>query len=43
MAFGLGKVVKTGTAPSFTYTCTPLNPAAGDAAELPFFSFIEQI
>jgi hypothetical protein len=43
MAFGLGKVVKSGTAPNFTYTCTPLIPSAGDAAELPAFSFIEQI
>lgn len=42
MAFGLGKVVKTGT-DNFTYTCTPLFPAAGDAAELPYFSFVEQI
>jgi hypothetical protein len=43
MAFGLGKVVKSGTTPNFTYTCTPLFPASGDAAELPYFSFIEQI
>jgi hypothetical protein len=43
MAFGLGKVVKSGTAPNFTYTCTPLFPANGDAAELPYFSFVEQI
>ncbi|MBS1877715.1 MAG: hypothetical protein JSU00_31175 [Acidobacteria bacterium] len=43
MAFGLGKVVKSGTTPNFTYTCTPLFPANGDAAELPYFSFIEQI
>jgi len=43
MAFGLGKVVKSGTTPNFTYTCTPLLPANGDAAELPYFSFIEQI
>jgi hypothetical protein len=43
MAFGLGKVVKSGTSPNFTYTCTPLFPAAGDAGELPFFSFVEQI
>jgi hypothetical protein len=43
MAFGLGKVVKSGTSPNFTYTCTPLFPANGDAAELPYFSFIEQI
>jgi hypothetical protein len=43
MAFSLGKVVKSGTAPNFTYTCTPLFPANGDAAELPYFSFVEQI
>lgn len=43
MAFALGKVVKTGVAPNFTYTSTPLNPSAGDPAELPYFSFIEQI
>src|SRR5579884_4247490 len=43
MAFGLGKVVKSGASPNFTYTCTPLFPANGDAAELPYFSFIEQI
>lgn len=43
MAFGLGKVVKSGTTPNFTYTCTPLIPSNGDAAELPFFSYIEQI
>ena len=43
MAFGLGKVVKSGTTPNFTYTCTPLMPASGDAAELPYFSFVEQI
>jgi hypothetical protein len=43
MAFGLGKVVKSGTTPNFTYTCTPLNPSAGDSAELPYFSFVEQI
>lgn len=43
MAFSLGKVVKSGTNPNFTYTCTPLLPAAGDAAELPYFSFVEQI
>ena len=43
MAFGLGKVVKTGTTPNFVYTCTPLFPANGDAAELPYFSFVEQI
>ncbi|MCC6366849.1 MAG: hypothetical protein IT165_25285 [Bryobacterales bacterium] len=43
MAFGLGKVVKSGTNPNFTYTCSPLFPANGDAAELPYFSFLEQI
>jgi hypothetical protein len=43
MAFGLGKVVKSGTAPNFTYTATPLIPSAGDEAELPYFSFVEQI
>ncbi len=43
MAFGLGKVVKSGTAPNFTYTATPLIPSAGDDAELPYFSFVEQI
>ncbi len=43
MAFSLGKVVKAGTAPNFTYTCAPLFPANGDAAELPYFSFVEQI
>ena len=43
MAFSLGKVVKSGTAPDFTYTCTPLFPANGDAAELPYFTFVEQI
>jgi hypothetical protein len=43
MAYGLGKVVKSGTLPNFTYTCTPLVPASGDPAELPYFSFVEQI
>jgi hypothetical protein len=43
MAFGLGKVVKSGTTPNFTYTCTPLFPSAGDAAELPYFTYVEQI
>ncbi len=42
ICFGLGKVVKSG-GPNFTYTCTPLMPSAGDAAELPYFSFVEQI
>jgi len=43
VAFGLGKVVKSGVNPNFTYTCTPPNPSNGDPVELPFFSFIEQI
>ncbi len=43
MAFSLGKAVKSGTAPNFTYTCAPLMPASGDSAELPYFSFAEQI
>ena len=43
MAYGLGKVAPTGATPNFIYTCTPPFPAAGDASELPFFSFIEQI
>ncbi|MCC6363090.1 MAG: hypothetical protein IT165_06165 [Bryobacterales bacterium] len=42
VAFGLGKVVKSGSAPNFTYTCTPLNPVS-DGIELPYFSFIEQM
>ena len=43
MCFGLGKVVKSGSTPNFTYTCTPLIPSNGDATELPYFSFVEQI
>ncbi len=43
VAFALGKVVKSGTTPNFTYTCTPLMPANGDAAELPYLSYVEQI
>ncbi len=43
VAFGLGKVVKSGATPNFVYTCTPLMPANGDAAELPYFSYLEQI
>src|ERR1051325_351943 len=43
VAFGLGKVVKSGSSPNLVYTCTPLNGANGDSVELPFFSFIEQI
>lgn len=44
MVFGLGKSVKSGTAPNFTYTCTPLNPSNGvDPAELPYFTAVAQI
>ncbi len=43
VCFGLGKVVKSGSSPNFVYTCTPLLPSAGDAAELPYFSYCEQI
>lgn len=43
ICFGLGKVVKSGAAPNLVYTCTPLMPANGDAAELPYFSYVEQI
>jgi hypothetical protein len=43
VAFALGKVVKSGTPPNYVYTCTPLMPANGDAAELPYFSYVEQI
>ena len=43
MCFGLGKVVKSGTTPNWVYTCTPLIPSNGDATELPYFSFVEQI
>jgi len=42
VAFGLGKVVKSGSGP-YVYTCTPLMPSAGDAAELPYLSYVEQI
>jgi hypothetical protein len=42
VCFALGKVVKSG-AVNFVYTCTPLMPAAGDAAELPYLSYVEQI
>ena len=42
VAFGLGKSVKSGAGP-YVYTCTPLMPAAGDAAELPYLSYVEQI
>jgi hypothetical protein len=42
VCFGLGKVVKSGC-PNFVYTCTPLIPSAGDDAELPYLSYVEQI
>ena len=42
VCFALGKVVKSG-GPNFVYTCTPLIPANGDAAELPYLSYVEQI
>lgn len=42
MAFGLGKSVKSGSAPNLIYTSTPLDPPA-DGIELPVFSYIEQI
>ena len=42
MAFSLGNVVKSGTTPNFTYTCTPLDPVT-DGIELPSFSFVEQM
>jgi len=42
MAFGLGKVVKTGTTPNWIYTCTPLDPVT-DGIELPYFSLVEQM
>jgi hypothetical protein len=42
VCFALGKVVKSGAGP-FVYTCTPLIPSAGDAAELPYLSYVEQI
>ena len=42
VCFGLGKVVKTGAGP-YVYTCTPLIPSAGDAADLPYLSYVEQI
>lgn len=40
-AYGLGKVVKSGSGP-YTYTCTALNPVT-DGEELPYFSFLEAI
>jgi len=42
ICFALGKVVKSG-GPNFVYTCNPLIPANGDAAELPYLSYVEQI
>ncbi len=42
VAYALGKVVKSG-GPNYVYTCTPLIPANGDAAELPYFTYVEQI
>ena len=42
-AYGMGNVAKTGTTPNWIYTCTPLNPNAGDAVELPYFSFVEHV
>src|ERR1017187_1564506 len=42
VCFALGKVVKTGAGP-YVYTCTPLIPSAGDAADLPYLSYVEQI
>jgi len=41
VAFGLGKVVKSGLGP-YTYTCTPLNLPT-DGLELPYFSYLEQV
>ncbi|MBI4875421.1 MAG: hypothetical protein HY822_12375 [Acidobacteria bacterium] len=43
IVFGLGKCVKTGSTPHFIYTCTPPIPSAGEAVELPYFSYVEQI
>lgn len=40
-AFGLGKVVKSGSTPNFIYTCTPLDFTAG--LELPYFTWAEQV
>ena len=40
-AFGLGKVVKTGSGP-YTYTATPLIPSADCADELPYFTGLSQ-
>jgi hypothetical protein len=44
MAFGLGNVVKSGTSPNFTYTCTPIDPTTAPAGlELPYMSYVEQL
>lgn len=42
LSFGLGKVVKSGTTPNFTYTITPIAPAT-DGLELPYFTFVQQM
>lgn len=42
MTYSLGKTVLTGAGP-YVYTCTPAIPANGDAAEVPYFSYCEQI
>ncbi|GIW55497.1 MAG: hypothetical protein KatS3mg082_1901 [Nitrospiraceae bacterium] len=39
MAFGLGKVVKSGTTPNFTYTCTPLFPRKRRCGRAALFLF----
>lgn len=42
MGFGLGKCVKSGAGPNFTYTCTPVDPVV-DGIELPYFSVLEAV
>lgn len=43
-AFCLGNVVKSGTAPNITYTCTPIDPTtATNGLELPYLTFVEQM
>ncbi len=42
LAYGLGKVVKSGTTPNWIYTINPLDPPA-DGDELPYFSHVEQM
>ena len=42
LGFGLGAVVKTGSAAPYTYTITPINPATS-GLELPYFQFVQQI